>query len=367
VSNSFLKSDFYVVIAEHNDVGNDSMFLSFFDEVRSFIAVSDVCLLYKVRSIIDTDGSFLKSQAKVVDKIHNCFKKFDTSLGIVGADIDITCLKDHCLCFPLIGVDEMTFSERVFQGKFFEVLEKTLCNKKESDLRNRFNKAVNENTADVFEFIKEILCGIPEHRCQSNGSCVAEFIERMSSDYQLLESEPGVFKAYCAEKKNLFDYFSSFSSNNLLVDWKQDVVRYLFYLLSSGVGKDCGMGVLFKQTEYYYSKLLFICETIIAKRLLVRFDIFSETSFTENYRNVMKSVFGAVDLFDNVYCRLDNMMLRKLGFASRNFSEVGTDSVFSLVLYNYYGSMRKILEYEILRNFFDSDNDCEKFVDTLSF
>lgn len=366
------KADLYVFILNDANKDEAKTLEKIVEEIKPYVATSNACFLYRSNGLVTTKEKFEKEQKKVEESMQQFEDLFVNLRGnIISTAMDILYPAKTCICFPPMDPEDLSLPEELFREKFSKKIIRAFSDDSEKFLREEFDEAIKEDKDKVFEYVKTILKNIPahEHSVETTSylnAFIAEKHDRVkTNDYWRIVNS--VNSAYRTEKKLLYDYFQSFNQGNCSEIWQQDTIRYLYHMLSKGITQDRGLGIGTYHTEDSPALTMIAGESVLAEQVLGEINNNPNLTQTTNYRNALMKNGITSKSWGNVYCTDDNLMIKKLQLINLCLNHIPTNSRYELILCRYIGGLRKITEYTILKEFFNTDADCDSFIATLQF
>lgn len=366
------KANMYVFLLNDANKDEAKTLGKIVEETKSAIATSNACFLYRSNGFITTKEKFEKEQKKVEESMQQFEDLFVHLQGsIISTAMDVLYPAKTCICFPPMDAEDLTLPEELFRERFTVKINRAFSGNTKKLLREDFDKALIENRDKTFEYVKEILKNIPPHKHNTKqNNYLPNFIKEKhdrvkSNDYWRIVNH--VDYGYKAEKHLLYNYFQSFTLEKCPESWKQYAIRYLYHMLSEGVTLDRGLGIGTYHTEDSPALTMIAEESVLAEQVLNEILNNPGKTRVENYRNALMNNGITSKTWPKVYCNDDSMMIKKLELIVRCLNHIPTGSLYELVFCRYIGGLRKITEYSILREFFQTDSDCENFITSLSF
>ncbi|WDM22329.1 hypothetical protein [Paenibacillus polymyxa] len=366
------KADLYVFLLNDANKDEAKTLEKIVEEIKPYIATSNACFLYRSNGFITTKEKFEKEQKKAEESMQQFEELFVHLRGsIISRAMDVLYPAKTCICFPPMDPEDLSLPEELFREKFTEKITRAFSGNTEKLLREEFDKVLNENRDGTFEYVKQILRNIPSHNhCAKSISYFPNFIKEKhdrvkSNDYWRIVNN--VSDGYRAEKRLLFTYFQGFTQEKCPEIWQQHTIRYLYHMLSQGVTRDCGLGIGTYHTEDSPALTMIAEESVLAEQVLSEIFNNPQKTRSENYRNALMNNGITSKTWRKVYCTDNSLMIKKLQLIVRCLNRIPTGSRYELVFCRYIGGLRKITEYSILREFFQTDGDCENFVASLNY
>ena len=366
------KADMYVFLL--NDTNNDEAktLKKIVEEIKQYIATSNACFLYRSNGFITTKEKFEKEQKKVEENMQHFEDLFEDLKGsVISRAMDVLHPSKTCICYPPMDPDDLSLPEELFREKFANRIIRAFSGDTERLLREDFEEALNKNHDRAFNYVKQVLIDMPAHtHCAKPISYLPNFIAERhdrvkSNDYWRIINN--VADGYKVEMQLLYDYFQDYTQEKCPEIWQQYIVRYLYHMLSQGVTKDCGLGVGTYHTEDSPALTMIAEESVLAEQILNELSSNPQKTRTENYRNALMKNGITSKTWGSVFCTDNNLMLKKLQLIVKCLNQIPTSSRYELIFCRYIGGLRKITEYNILREFFQTDADCENLVTSLKF
>ncbi|MNO23404.1 hypothetical protein D3C76_132060 [compost metagenome] len=366
------KADMYVFLLNDTNIDEAKTLKKIVEEIKPYIATSNACFLYRSNGFITTKEKFEKEQKKVEDNMQHFEDLFEDLKGsVISRAMDVLHPSRTCICYPPMDPDDLSLPEELFREKFANKIIRAFSGDTEKLLRGDFEETLAENRVKTFEYVKQVLEDIPSHNhCAEPVNYLPTFIAEKhdrvkSNDYWRIVNN--VADGYRAEMQLLFNYFQGYNHSNCSEIWKQYIIRYLYHMLSQGVTRDCGLGIGTYHTEDSPALTMIAEESVLAKQILNELSNNPQKTRTENYRNALMKNGITSKTWGNVYCNDNDLMLKKLHLIVQCLAHIPTRNRYELVFFRYIGGLRKITEYAVLREFFQTDVDCENFVISLKF
>ncbi|OPH52187.1 hypothetical protein BC351_33175 [Paenibacillus ferrarius] len=367
------KADLYVFLLNDANTDEAKTLEKIVEEIKPYIATSNACFLYRSSSgFITTKEKFEKEQKKVEKNMQQFEDLFVHLRGsIISRAMDVLYPAKTCICFPPMDPEDLSPPEELFREKFTDKIIRAFSGDTEKLLREEFDKVLNGNRDETFEYVKQILGNIPSHdHCAKPISYLPNFIKEnhdrvKSNDNRRIVNN--VAAGYRTEKHFLYKYFQDFTQEKCPEIWQQHTIRYLYHMLSQGVTRDCGLGIGIYHTEDSPALTMIAAESVLAEQVLNEIFNNPEKSRSGNYRNALRNNGITSKTWEKVFCSDNSLMTKKLQLIVSCLNHIPTVSLYELVFCRYIGGLRKITEYSILREFFQTDSDCENFVASLNF
>lgn len=361
-----LKSDVYVFVLRKENEAEAETIKKIVTEIRPFAATSSTCFIYGTGGVVTTKASFVKAQERAAAGMKHFEKLFEDLKGsLIDGDINVLHPSKFCLCFPPMDEEEIIISEELFQEAFTEKLLSSLSNDKEKELETRFLEAI-KNNEQALPYVENIIKNItPDNHKGSGNYTTADFKKNghdrvKSNDYHRISSR--VIYAYSEEKLSLYKYFSKFTENDCPEIWRQDIIRYLYHILSESVTRDRGLGYGMHPWEDYPALTMIAAESILASEILDEFKNNPDKDLRYNYINALKNN-GITSLsWEKVYCAGYPDMIKKLELIKEFLIGIPASNLYELVLFRYIGGLRKMAEYNIFKNFFDNEEELMEYL-----
>lgn len=357
------KSDMYIFVLR-SDGSEDAFTLQrLIPVVKHDIASADVAFIYSVRGVYPNKEKFVTKGMERAKQGMADFEYIFEPLrkNIISTDIALADPVKHCIAYPDMDDEEMTDHEIFFMDEIAPKMVRAFTRNSICAIRERLKEAMSAGR-DAENFLLKILREIPVHRLgrfQCNmpptpyreETFAAEHHDRVKSndDYRICND---LLYAYNNESMLLYEYFSSFMPSQYEEDWKREIIRCTYLLLTDSARTDRGLGIGTHQWEEYPARTMLVEESILARRVISSIRNLSEWYKAEGYIKALQS--GGIKSYswNYVYCESDDLKAeqgeKKLDIISRMLTDVTVYSRYEMVLVRYIGGLRKQAELEIL-------------------
>lgn len=368
------KADLYVFLLKPDSAREAETLLQIVQEVKPFVASSDVCFLYKSEEYLITNDDYKEAQENAKRDMLPFEKLFSDLKGnIISSTMDILNPANSCIIFPRMHKSSMTLPEELFQKAFSDRIYKAFSADSDELLLKDFEFFLDKDPSSVQSFVLQLFSAIPKHNVTpitSGQYTLQDFANgkhdrvKTNDRYRILSD---LNLAYTYEKTLLYRYFSQFTSNNYPEIWQQSVIKYLFNVLTKAADNDCGIGIGTYFCEDSPALTMIVEESMLASTIYSSITGNTYPSKAVAYRAALLNGGVTSKTWDYVYCQDDSMMLKKLEIIDRYLCHIPTNTRTDMILFRYMGGLRKLAQYKLLYKFYNSDSRCMSILAQLPF
>lgn len=348
------KSDIYFFLLKSDNSDEAQTIRSIVAELKADIATRKAVFLYKKEGFLLTQKKYDEARKSVKRdmKVYNELFK-DLQGGIISTDLDICDPAGHCIVFPTMDVDEMTFPEEEFLKDIGQKMEEAFLPDTEDRYDQQYQNIVDQKPDAVKNFVLEMMRGIPKHEVGTSDKqyttddvLAGKHDRVMTNDGYRFHTDLKI--AYQEEANLLNDFFTKFKVGDYSEEWQQIVIKYLYRKLTNSIRSDRGLGVGIHPWEEKPARTMLVEESIFADKVLDAVSDADKGSLNILYRKVLQNNNITSATWNCVGCTDDIEALKKLSIIRNDLLGVKVSNRKEMVLCRYVGGLRKVAEYKIL-------------------
>lgn len=374
VATKLSKADLYILILKPDNSEEAQTLKGIVKELKPYTASSKVIFMFKKEAAIQTKTKYEQKRIEAKESMSEFEDLFSELKGlIINTDSEILNLAENTVMFPTMDEEETTLPEELFleelHGRFKAAFIEDEAERQE---KKRFQEVVSQHEKDAVDYVLNLLRGIPKHIL---GNGAEEYtLERfrneehdrvMTSDNYRIHKN--LSSAYEREVKLLDDYFSTFNADNVSDEWKQDVIRYIYRVISKSIRQDRGIGIGAHPWEESPARTMLVEEAVNAETVYDYVEGEEDNKVTLTYRKALQDAKISSNSWPYVGVNRDEENMKKLEIIKDTLCDIRVSDREELILCRYVGGLRKMAEFRILREAGFDDKKCKSILVELPF
>lgn len=374
VATKLSKADLYILILKPDNSDEAQTLKSIVEELKPYTASSKVIFMFKKEAAIQTGKKYEQRRMEAKENMADFEDLFRELKGpIINTDSEILNLAENTVMFPTMDEEEVTLSEELFLeelGDRFRAAFKE--DEAEQQGKKRFIEAINQHGKDAEEYVLNLLKGIPKHKLGNDDEeyTLERFRNEKHDRVKTLDNCRifyNLYNAYDKEVKLLDDYFSTFTADNVPDEWKQDIIRYIYRVISKSVRKDRGIGVGAHPWEESPARTMLAEESVNAETVYDYVEGEEKNKMILAYRKALQDAGITSNSWSYVAVDPDEDNMKKLEIIKDTLCGIKVSDREELILCRHIGGLRKIAEYHILRETGFDETKCKSVLEELPF
>lgn len=374
VATKLTKADLYILILKPDNSEEAQTLKGIVNELKPYTISSKVIFMFKKEATIQTKTKYEQRCMEAKESMSEFEDLFSELKGlIINTDSEILNLAENTVMFPTMDEEEVTLSEELFLEELCDRFKAAFKeDEAEQQEKKRFQEVINHHGRTAVDYVLNLLKGIPKHKF-GNGD--EEYtLERfrnekhdrvMTSDNYRIHKN--LSKAYEKEVKLLDDYFSTFTADNVPDKWKQDVIRYIYRVISKSIRQDRGIGIGAHPWEESPARTMLVEESVNAETVYDYVEGEEENKVTLTYRKALQDSEITSNSWSYVGVNRDEENMKKLEIIRDTLCNIRVSDREEFIHCRHVGGLRKMAEYHILRETGLDEKKCKSILAELPF
>lgn len=374
VATKLSKADLYILILKPDNTDEAKTLKGIVQELKPFAASSKVIFMFKKEAMIQTKTKYEQKRIEAKESMAEFEHLFSELKGpIINTNSEILNLAENTVMFPTMDEDEPTLSEELFLEELYDRLKAAFEEGEiERQEKKRFKEVFEQHGKTAVDYVLNLLKGIPKHMLgNDNEEYTLERFRNekhdrvMTSDNYRIHNN--LSNAYEKEVKLLDDWFSMFTADNVPDEWKQDVIRYIYRTISKSIRRDRGIGIGAHPWEESPARTMFVEESVNAKTVYDYVEGENENKVVLMYRKALQDAGISSSSWSYVGVNRDEDNMKRLEIIKDTLYNIKVSGREELILCRYIGGLRKIAEYNILKEIGFDEKKCKSILAELPF
>lgn len=371
VATKLSKADLYIIMLRPDSTEEAQTLKKIVPELKPHTASSKVIFMFKKESFIDTNEEYDQYRSETKESMAEFENLFSELKGsIIDTDSEILNISKNTVMFPTMKKSKVSLSEELFLKEFYARI-KPAFDQYEAELQetNKFKSIVNEHKSNAVNYILELMQNISKHEFEnSKKTYTLEDFKREKHDRVMTNDNYRIRNslnyAYEREVKLLYAYFSKFKPDEVTEEWKQNIIRYIYRIISKSVRQDRGIGIGKHPFEEFPARTMLVEESICADTVYIHV---SRDKSEEAYTKALIASGVESKTWNYVGVNTGKESTEKLEIVRDMLLNVKVSTLCELILYRYIGGLRKIAELDILRKAGLDEKRCKYELSKLPF
>lgn len=374
VATKLSKADLYILILRPDNGEEAQTLKGIVEELKPYTASSKVIFMFKKEAVIQTKTKYEQRRMEAKRSMSEFEGLFSELKGlIINTDSEILNLAENTVMFPTMDEEESTLSEELFLEELRDRFRAAFIEgEAEQQEKRRFQEVVSKHGKDAADYVLNLLKGIPKHGLGSGGEEYT--LERFRSEEhdRVMTSDnyrihKNLSDAYEKEVKLLDAYFSRFTVDNISDEWKQDVIQYIYRVISKSVRQDRGIGIGAHPWEENPARTMLVEESVNAETVYDYVEGEEEKKVTFAYKTALQDAGVLSNSWPYVGVSRDEENMKKLEIIKDTLCGIRVSDREELILCRHVGGLRKMAEFHILKEAGYGDKECRSILAELPF
>lgn len=374
VATKLSKADLYILILKPDNSEEAQTLKGIVKELKPYTASSKVIFMFKKEATIQTKTKYDQRRMEAKESMSEFEDLFSELKGlIINTDSEILNLAENTVMFPTMDEEEVTLSEELFLEELRDRF-KTAFKEDEAEQqeKRRFQEVISQHGKIAVDYVLNLLKGIPKHMVGNDDEeYTLERFRNEKHDRVMTADNYRIHKnlsnAYEKEVELLDDYFSTFTMDNVPDEWKQDVIRYIYRVISKSIRQDRGIGIGAHPWEESPARTMLVEESINAETVYDYVEGEEENKVTLAYRKALQNAEISSSSWPYVGVNRDEENMKKLEIIKDTLCDIRVSNREELILCRHVGGLRKMAEFRILREAGFDDKKCKSIMVELPF
>lgn len=374
VATKLSKADLYILILKPDNSEEAQTLKGIVKELKPYTASSKVIFMFKKETTIQTKTKYEQRRMEAKESMSEFEDLFSELKGlIINTDSEILNLAENTVMFPTMDEEEVTLSEELFleelRDRFKAAFKEDEAERQE---KRRFQEVISQHGKAAVDYVLNLLKGIPKHML-GNGDeeYTLERFRNEKHDRVMTSDNYRIHKnlsnAYEKEVKLLDDYFSTFTADNVPDEWEQDVIRYIYRVISKSIRQDRGIGIGAHPWEESPARTMLVEESVNAETVYDYVEGEEESKVTLTYRKALQDAEISSNSWSYVGVNRNEENMKKLEIIKDTLCNIRVSDREELILCRHVGGLRKMAEFRILREAGFDDKKCKSILAELPF
>ena len=337
-------------------------------------ALPILIFMFKKEATIQTKTKYEQRRMEAKESMSEFEDLFSELKGlIINTDSEILNLAENTVMFPTMDEEEVTLSEELFLEELRDRFKAAFKeDEAEQQEKKRFQEVISQHEKAAVDYVLNLLKGIPRHMLGNDDEeYTLERFRNEKHDRVMTSDNYRIHKnlsnAYEKEVKLLDDYFSTFTADNVPDEWKQDVIRYIYRIISKSIRQDRGIGIGAHPWEESPARTMLVEESVNAETVYDYVEGEEENKVTLSYRKALQDAEITSNSWPYVGVNRDEENMKKLEIIKDTLCDIRVSNREELILCRHIGGLRKMAEYHILREIEPDEKKCKSILAELPF
>jgi len=287
--------------------------------------------------------------------------------SIAGTSISFFAPSDHCVSY--LNISSREGKEKSADGILFKNLAEAIYDHLPEVTKDNMEDEIEDTLREdgisyeqACKFVNDILSGIPGHDWTGDKN-ISEVFQSANKHYRTYSKDYGrisgsISRAKQMEFSRLYNYFigtedspSKLNDNNYSEQWQKLIISYIYFVLSSEVNTDYGMGIGGHQWEYQPPRTMLAEESLFAEDILRKVSNSDGTEGASAYIEVLAKVHdigsGSWERVNIKHTRDADLKLKLIAKSKRN----PVNNLDEAILDTYVRGLLMTAEYKTLEFF----------------
>lgn len=374
VATKLSKADLYILILKPDNSEEAQTLKGIVKELKPYTASSKVIFMFKKEAAIQTKTKYEQKCIEAKESMSEFEDLFRELKGlIINTDSEILNLAENTVMFPTMDEEEVTLSEELFleelRNRFKAAFKEDEVEQQE---KRKFQEVLSQHGKTAVDYVLDLLKAIPKHRLGiGDEEYTLERFRNEKHDRVMTSDNYRIHKnlsdAYEKEVKLLDDYFSTFTADTVSETWKQDVIRYIYRVISKSIRQDRGIGIGAHPFEESPARTMLVEESVNAESVYGDVEGEDENKVILAYRKALQDAEITSNSWPYVGVNIDEENMKKLEIIKDTLYNIRVSDREELVLCRYVGGLRKMAEFRILKEAGFDDKKCKSVLAELPF
>ncbi len=375
------KADLYIIVLRDDNEEEAKTLSQIATAIKAEVATSKVAFLYRYSELVDEEDEYKEAKEEVKNNMHIFSENFEELRdNIISTDLELLNPDEHCILFPTMKKEKFGFTEKMFLIDMKEKIKNAFDENKDEQEDKIFIESI-KNNSKAKELIIGIMSNIDKYNLNESG-CEYNINDFESEKHNRVMTgdnyriEYRLMNVYKEELKHLENYFSKFKMSSEInfgedkikieSEWQAIIIKGLYRKITKSIRNDRGIGIGTHPFEVYPARTMLVEESIIADKLYKLMPTQNDIR-TYLYIEELKKCNISSETWNYVKCENSEEGLKKLEIISKCLTTLKVDSLENMIRCRYIGGLRKIAQYNILRDAGFGEEESMEIVKELAF